>query len=87
MNVLYAARALLSALACRGRVHRKPIQAISGPAPSMLNKSEPIVTPIYALHLRRGRLISKIARARKARRKVSHFEAELRAVTARILAG
>lgn len=87
MNALSAARALLSALACRDCVHRKPVQAISGPAPSMLSKSERSVTPLYALRLRRARLIGKIAKAKKAHSKASHYEAELRTVTARILAG
>jgi len=87
MNVLYAARALFGESASQGRVHRKPVRAISGPAPSTLTKSERNVTPLYALRLRRARLISKIAKAKKARSKASHYEAELRTVTARILAG
>ena len=87
MNVLSAVRALLSALDFRGCVHRKPVRAISGPAPSILSKSERSVTPLYALRLRRVRLISKIARAKKTHSKASHYEAELRTLTARILAG
>lgn len=87
MNVLSAVRALLKGSASLGCAHRKSVKAISGPAASILSKSERSVTPIYALRLRRARLISKIARAKKAHSKASHYEAELRTVTARILAG
>ena len=87
MNVLSAVRALLKGSAFQDCVHRKSVKAISGPAPSILAKSERSVTPIYALRLRRVRLISKIAKAKKAHSKASHYEAELRTLTARILAG